>query len=31
VGVYDEASKNDWEEIKKQSDWTILSFKELIE
>lgn len=30
VGVYDEASKDDWEEIKKQSDWTILSFKELI-
>lgn len=30
VGVYDETSKNDWEEIKKQSDWTILSFKELI-
>lgn len=30
VGVYDESSKNDWDEIKKKADTTILSFKELI-
>lgn len=31
IGIYDEASKNDWEEIKKASHQTIYSFKELKE
>lgn len=30
VGVYDESSKNDWDEIRNKADSTILSFKELI-
>ncbi len=30
VGVYDESSKNDWDEIKNSSDCTIMSFKELL-
>nr|WP_320024424.1 HAD family phosphatase [uncultured Acetobacterium sp.] len=30
VGVYDASSKNDWDEIKKNADATILSFKELM-
>lgn len=30
VGVYDEASKNDWDEIRKLSDLSIMSFKELL-
>jgi HAD superfamily hydrolase (TIGR01509 family) len=30
AGVFDEASKNDWEEIKKIADCTIMSFKELL-
>lgn len=30
VGVFDEASKNDWEAIKNSSDCAIMSFKELL-
>lgn len=30
VGVYDESSRNDWTEIQKNADETILSFKELL-
>lgn len=30
VGVYDDSSQNDWEEIKKISDCAIMSFKELL-
>ncbi|WP_373484385.1 HAD family hydrolase [Acetobacterium sp.] len=30
VGVFDEASQNDWEEIKNSSDCAIMSFKELL-
>jgi HAD superfamily hydrolase (TIGR01509 family) len=30
VGVFDEASKNDWEAIKNSSDYAIMSFKELL-
>ena len=30
IGVFDEASKNDWEAIKNSSDCAIMSFKELL-
>jgi len=31
IGVFDEASKNDWEAIKNSSDYAIMSFKELLQ